>query len=108
MFPRTLLALIALAVLALALSPAQAQAQYPGARPIARTTNVQEWNQFYHYPYVYYPQNFWSPQYFQSGQDIYNRYPPEMQVPALNRNWQNYYPAPKKYYKGNHFRLDVF
>jgi len=108
MFPRTLLALLALAVLAVALAPTQALAQHPGARPIARTTNFQEWNQFYHYPFVYYPQNFWSPQYFRSGPSLFNRYPPEMRVPAFNRNWQNFYPAPRRFHQGFHYNLDIF
>lgn len=86
----------------------QAEAQHPGGRAATSSTNAEDWNRFYHYPYVYYPQNFWSPEYFRSGNNMYNRYPAEMQVPAYNRTWQNFSPAPKKFHQGNHFRLDIF
>lgn len=106
-FPKIMMTLILAFVLAVILSDT-ASAQYPGSRPIARTTNTQEWNQYYHYPYIYYPQNYWSPQYFQSSDNIYHRYPPEMQVPAYNPNWQNFYPSGRKYHFGNHYKLDIF
>lgn len=86
----------------------EVKAQYQGAPKAARAYNVEDWNRFYHYPYVYYPQNYYSPEYYRSSGDIYNRYPAEMQVPLYHRNWQNYYPAPKKYHKGFHYIMDVF
>jgi hypothetical protein len=84
----------------------------------------------YHYPYVYYPQNFWGRDYYRSSDDMYHRYPPEMQVPVYNRQWWNFYPqhqqdkavkdsqifpfheedrhTGERYHKGHHFILDVF
>ena len=76
----------------------------------------------YHYPYVWYPQNFWGEDYYRSSEDMYYRYPPEMRVPVYNRQWHNYYPEtllderhrriknpePRLYHKGHHFQLDVF
>ena len=67
-----------------------------------------DWNRFYHYPYVYYPQNFWGNEYYRSSQDLYFRYPPEMRVPVYNRRWQNEYPEKRRYHWGHHFMLDVF
>lgn len=67
-----------------------------------------DWNRFYHYPYVYYPQNFYAKQYFQSGNDLYYRYPQEMRIPVYNKKWHNYYPAGRRYHYGHHFILDVF
>ncbi|QDV71626.1 hypothetical protein Poly24_53650 [Rosistilla carotiformis] len=67
-----------------------------------------DWNRFYHYPYVYYPQNFYAPQYFQSADDLYHRYPQEMRIPVYNKKWHNYYPAGRRYHYGHHFILDVF
>lgn len=64
-----------------------------------------DWNRFYYYPYLYYPQNF---QQFQSHDHMYYRYSPEMQIPVYNKNWYNFYPTEKPYYKGYHFHLDVF
>ena len=73
-----------------------------------RTYSTQDWNRMYHYPYVYYPQNFWGPDYYRSSEDLYHRYPPEMQIPVYNKQWQNYYPQSRRYYQGHHFHLDVF
>ncbi len=38
---------------------ATAQEQAYG-RQWARSYNSQDWDRFYHYPYLWYPQNFWS------------------------------------------------
>ena len=65
-------------------------------------------SRFYHYPYVFYPQNFRGNEYFRSSDSMYYRYPPEMQIPVYNRHWHNYYPNPRRYHWGHHFILDVF
>ncbi len=65
-------------------------------------------SRFYHYPYVYYPQNFMGDEYFRSSDSMYYRYPPEMQIPVYNRHWHNYYPSNRRYHWGHHFILDVF
>lgn len=115
--------------LALALSESQAQAQQAYGRQWAGSYSTQDWQRFYSYPYVYYPQNFWSDDYFKSSNDLYYRYPQEMRIPVYNRQWHNYYPEGRKnqmdpwvqytskskyfseqrrYYRGHHFILDVF
>ena len=65
-------------------------------------------DRFYHYPYVYYPHNFYSNNYYRSSDSLYHRYPTEMRVPVYNRDWYNYYPAPRRYHWGHHFITDVF
>ena len=70
--------------------------------------NTHDWNRLYHYPYVWYAQNFYADGYMQSANDLYYRYPQEMRVPVYNRAWQNYYPKSRRYYQGHHFHLDVF
>ncbi|HBE66796.1 MAG TPA: calmodulin-binding protein [Planctomycetaceae bacterium] len=65
-------------------------------------------SRFYHYPYVFYPQNFRGSEYYQSSDSLYYRYPPEMQIPVYNRAWHNYYPSNRRYHWGHHFILDVF
>jgi len=70
--------------------------------------NAHDWNRLYHYPYVWYPQNFYQDGYYQSANDLYHRYPQEMRVPVYNRAWQNYYPKSRLYHHGHHFNLDVF
>jgi len=65
-------------------------------------------SRFYHYPYVFYPQNYRGSEYYQSSDSLYNRYPPEMQIPVYNRHWHNYYPSSRRYHWGHHFILDVF
>ena len=71
----------------------------------ARNT-AQDWNRFYHYPYVYYPHNFWSSEYFKSRDSMYYRYPPEMRIPVYNKRWHNPFPAGRPYHFGHHFILD--
>ncbi len=65
-------------------------------------------SRFYHYPYVFYPQNFRGNEYFRSSDSLYHRYPPEMQIPVYNKGWHNYYPSSRRYHWGHHFILDVF
>jgi hypothetical protein len=72
------------------------------------TYNTQDWNRFYHYPYVYYPHNYWGSEYYRSAEDLYYRYPPEMRVPVYNKKWHNFYPEGRRYHWGHHFQLDVF
>lgn len=68
-----------------------------------------DWERFYHYPYIYYPQNFWGPEYYRSANNLYFRYPPEMRIPVYNTTgWHNYYPSDREYHRGHHFILDVF
>ncbi|MEM9365999.1 MAG: calmodulin-binding protein [Planctomycetota bacterium] len=67
-----------------------------------------DWNRFYHYPYVYYPQNFWGQEYYRSSDSLYHRYPTEMRIPVYNRQWHNYYPSNRRFHMGHHFILDTF
>ncbi len=66
------------------------------------------WDRFYHYPYVYYPQNFQGSDYYRSADSLYFRYPQEMRIPVYNKQWYNYYPTKRCYHRGHHFQLDVF
>ena len=85
-----------------------ANAQQAYGRSWGQTYNTQDWDRFYHYPYVYYPQNFWGNEYFRSADSLYHRYPPEMRIPVYNRHWHNYYPNRRRFHSGHHFVLDVF
>lgn len=109
MIRRTIL-MFALAFLGMAaLSTSEASAQ---ERAYGRVWGGQygrmDWERFYHYPYVWYPQNFWGNEYYRSSEDLYFRYPPEMRVPVYNKQWHNYYPEGRRYHQGHHFILDVF
>ena len=79
-------------------------------RPLVgrKSTAATDWERFYHYPYVYYPQNFWGNEYYRSADSLYYRYPAEMRIPVYNRHWFNEYPTPRPYYRGAHFVLDIF
>ena len=126
MIRRTMLvALCAAAVVAL-FCVADVQAEQAFGRQWGRTYSTQDWNRLYHYPYVFYPQNFWGQDYYRSSEDLYFRYPQEMRIPVYNKQWHNYYPQHRenakyrqhqvrpKYYsgvrfhRGHHFILDVF
>lgn len=105
---RPLLLALCLAAALSALWAPEAQAQQAYGRQWGFSYSTQDWNRFYHYPYVFYPQNFWGQDYYRSADNLYYRYPPEMQIPVYNRAWQNYYPQNRRYHKGAHFVLDVF
>ena len=108
MIRRTMLVLLAAAAILVLFSVSDAHAQQAFGQQWGRSYTTQDWNRFYHYPYVYYPQNFWGADYYRSSDNLYYRYPPEMQIPVYNRHWQNYYPEPQRYYQGSHFQLDIF
>jgi hypothetical protein len=101
-------ALVLTPLLVLSWSSQEAQAQQAYGRSWGQTYSTMDWNRLWHYPYVYYPQNFWGNEYYRSADSLYYRYPPEMRIPVYNRHWFNYYPSPRKYYQGHHFNLDVF
>ena len=86
----------------------EARAEQAFDRQWGRTYSTQDWNRMYHYPYVYYPQNFWGADYYRSAESLYYRYPPEMRVPVYNLQWQNEYPQARRYHQGHHFMLDCF
>ena len=67
-----------------------------------------DWDRFYHYPYVYYPHNFWASPHFSGFDHPYYKYPEHMRIPVYNRSWYNFYPSKRKYHHGKHFVLDVF
>jgi len=100
---------LATATLLAALSAADdAHAQQAYGRAWGHTYTTLDWDRFYHYPYVYYPQNFWGNEYYRSADSLYYRYPPEMRIPVYNRHWFSDYPTPRPYYRGHHFVLDIF
>ena len=108
MIRRMIFGLLSAAALLCLATASHVQAQEAYGRQWGRTYGTQDWERFYHYPYVYYPQNFWSADYYRSSESLYYRYPPEMRIPVYNRSWQNYYPQNRRYHYGSHFILDTF
>ena len=108
MIRRTILALFCAMAFAALAGGEKAEAQQAYGRQWGRVHNTRDWSRFYHYPYVYYPQNYWGTEYYRSSESLYFRYPPEMRIPVYNRQWFNYYPEERKYHKGHHFVLDTF
>jgi hypothetical protein len=108
MIRRTLFALCCLAGVAGAFSARRAQAQQAYGQQWGNAYSSHDWNRFYHYPFVYYPQNFWGNEYYRSSNSLYYRYPPEMQIPVYNKQWYNFYPSGAKYHSGHAFILDTF
>ena len=86
---------------------ASAQEKAYGASWGNRQTS-QNLDRFYHYPYVTYPHNYWSNQYYQSADSMYYRYPQEMRIPVYNKAWHNYYPSSRRYHWGHQFLTDIF
>ena len=108
MVRRFLIALACAAGIGAGFSAGEAQAQQAYGAQWAGTYSTQDWERFYHYPYVYYPQNFYGDQYYRSSESLYYRYPQEMRIPVYNKQWHNYYPEGRKYHSGHHFILDTF
>jgi hypothetical protein len=108
MIRRTMLTLCCALGLWAILPAADAQAQQAFGRTWGQSYTTQDWERFYHYPYVWYPQNFWGPDYYRSAESLYFRYPPEMRIPVYNKKWHNEYPQPRRYHQGHQFILDTF
>lgn len=109
MIRRTVLALLCAVVICTSLSAGGARADERAYGQVwGNTYNLHDYERFYHYPYVYYPQNYWGNEYYRSADSLYYRYPPEMRIPVYNRRWQNYYPEARRYHYGHHFELDIF
>ena len=109
MVRRAILALLVVTVLCIGLSAATAHAdQRAFSRVWGGAYGQNDWERFYHYPYVFYPQNFWGHEYYRSSESLYYRYPPEMRIPVYNKRWHNELPAGQLYHSGHHFILDVF
>ena len=109
MIRRTITILLCAAAIGIGLWSQEAQAdQRAYGRVWGNAYGTQDWNRFYHYPYVFYPQNFWGSEYYRSAESLYYRYPPEMRIPVYNKKWHNYYPEGRRYHYGHHFILDVF
>ena len=107
---RKTLLVAALAIVAGLASSIETQAQQPQAYGQAwgGAASNRDYQRFNHYPYVYYPQNFYGSEYYKSSDSLYHRYPAEMQIPVYNRKWYNYYPTNQRYHWGHQFLLDVF
>jgi len=123
MIRRTISACVLLGGLLAGLMNDTARAENAYGRVWGGTYRTQDWDRFYHYPYVFYPQNFWGNEYYRSADSLYFRYPPEMRIPVYNKRWFNYYPNNRprmydqllqreipgnRYHSGHHFILDVF
>jgi hypothetical protein len=130
MIRRTMLVLFCAAVVLSVFTVTDVQAQQAFNRQWGHNYSTQDWNRMYHYPYVYYPQNFWGRDYYRSSENLYYRYPPEMRIPVYHKQWENYYPQHRqdpywkqhqfnpmfcgerhtgvKYAQGHHFIADVF
>ena len=109
MIRRLVMALMCAALICVFLSATSAHAQQRAFGKVwGGAYGNRDWERFYHYPYVFYPQNFWSSEYYRSADHMYFRYPPEMRIPVYNRQWHNYYPEERLYHSGHHFVLDTF
>src|SRR6267142_1064954 len=108
MIRRSLLALLTVASLSFCFSTPSKADERAYSRVWGGAYQMRDWERFYHYPYVFYPQNYWGNEYYRSAESLYYRYPPEMRIPVYNRHWFSDYPTPRPYYKGAHFVLDIF
>lgn len=91
-----------------AISQSTAQAQQHAYGATWGQQSSQNFDRFYHYPYVTYPHNYWGNEYYRSADSLYHRYPAEARTPVYNRHWHNYYPSGRRYHWGHQFITDIF
>ena len=91
-----------IAALALAVAAVWVGSATPSVAAVGQPT---DWGRFYHYPYVYYPNNFQPRVEYDS---LYYKYPQERRIPVYRADWHNFYPNNRPYHSGHHFLLDVF
>ena len=109
MLRKTILSLLAIAsLLGSCINSSDAADPRAYGRVWGGASSNRDVQRFYHYPYVFYPQNFKGNEYYRSSDSLYHRYPAEMQIPVYNRQWHNEYPSNRRYHSGHHFILDVF
>ena len=88
--------------------PGSASAQVPGQVP----PQTPPLPRFDYYPYYYFPHNYWpamSPQWPEPPGSPYTKPPAYMAYPPFREpNWRYEMWQPQKYYRGNHFWLDIF
>jgi hypothetical protein len=69
-------------------------------------------NRLYYYPYYYFPHNYWpamGPRWPEGPGMPYMRPPSYMAFPAFREpGWRYEMWQPQRYYRGNHFWLDIF
>jgi hypothetical protein len=69
-------------------------------------------NNFWYYPYYYFPANYWpmmSPRWPEPVGSHYQRPPAYMAYPPFREpHWRYEWWEPQRYYRGFHFWLDVF
>lgn len=99
--------LIAVLILGWTATPCRAEPRAFG-RQWGGIYSNRDWERFYHYPFVYYPHNYWGQDYFRSSDSLYYRYPNEMRIPVYNKKWYSPYPSAHPYYQGHHMQLDIF
>ena len=108
MFRRIVLALVAASAMWCAATGAATAEERAYGRVWGGAYQQRDWERFYHYPYVFYPQNYWGNEYYRSSESLYFRYPNEMRIPVYNKKWHNELPQGQRYHWGNHFRMDIF
>jgi hypothetical protein len=88
-------------------SASTAQAQY--YQPYYSSYQL---NRLFYYPYYYFPHNYWpamGPRWPEGPGMPYMRPPAYMAFPAFREpGWRYELWQPQRYYRGNHFWLDVF
>jgi hypothetical protein len=74
----------------------------------AANSQADEWGKYYHYPYNYFQQYYWSPYDYQPVYDYQYRYPQQMRVVPKRHGWRSWHTQDKPWHRGYHFVLDVF
>jgi hypothetical protein len=101
--------LVALALVSIGFFASQTRVQAQYYQPYQQSYQL---NRLYHYPYYYFPHNYWpamSPRWPESPGMPYMK-PPAYQAypPFREPGWRYEMWEPQRFYRGSHFWLDVF
>jgi hypothetical protein len=87
-------------------------ALWMGLAAPAQAQDPATWNRFFHYPYYYFPHNYWpnmGPKWPEPVGAPYMRPPAYMAYPPFKEiNWRYHLWEQHRYYRGFHFWLDQF
>jgi len=111
-FYHALAGALGLGFLACLTPPAQAQYQNTAQYQYPAPQALRPMDRMYYYPYYYYPASYWptlGPKWPEQPGEPYMRPPAYMAFPPFREeHWRYEYWEPQRYYRGNHFLLDVF
>ncbi|MBI2807585.1 MAG: hypothetical protein HYX68_21600 [Planctomycetes bacterium] len=106
---RRIWTILTLGIVAIGFLASESSARAQNFQPYPQS---QDYNRLYYYPYYYFPHNYWpaqGPRWPEGPGMPYMRPPAYQALPAFREpGWRYEMWQSQRYYRGNHFWLDVF